>query len=110
MPITRSLAIFGLFITPFILTGCQNTDTSPSAEEGLGLHPPISELDQLTPMNEPYVAMVRHSFSEVGRDFDPYITDDGMSILYASTSQSEKSDIFFKTLHILSFGELAFMI
>jgi len=90
------LGIFGLLIAPFLFIGCQNTDPSPLSDHGEGLHPDINELDALKPMNEPYVAMVQHSFSEIGQDFDPFITKDGMSILYASTAQSEKSDIFLK--------------
>lgn len=48
------------------------------------------------PINETYRQLVRHSFSEVGQDFDPFITSDAKSILYASTRISPKSDIFIK--------------
>ena len=96
LPRNRSLGIFGLIIAPFLIIGCQNTNSSPMTDQGEGMIPDITELGSLKPMNEPYVALVRHSFSEIGRDFDPYITKDSMNIVYASTSHSEKADIYFK--------------
>lgn len=40
--------------------------------------------------------MNRHTFSAVGRDFDPDLSADGVSLVFASTRNSERPDVFIK--------------
>lgn len=40
--------------------------------------------------------MARHTFSAVGRDFDPDLSSDGQTLVFASTRNSEHPDIFLK--------------
>ena len=40
--------------------------------------------------------LTRHTFSSVGRDFDPDLLSDGQTLLFASTRNSEHPDVFIK--------------
>jgi Tol biopolymer transport system component len=91
----------GLVLLPLLMTGCQNrflTETpSTEAHHGPGVVPAPSELNDLVPAGETYTGLVRHSFSEIGLDFDPYISNRGDKILFTSTRHSPKSDVYFKS-------------
>jgi Tol biopolymer transport system component len=94
-------SLSSLILLPLLMTGCQDIfqhqeSTNTAADSGPGSIPSPSELSELTPMGETYSALVRHSFSEVGQDFDPFVTKNGESVLYASTCHSPKSDIYLK--------------
>lgn len=66
------------------------------ADRGPGDRPIPTEWDKMKPAGETYSALVRHSFAEVGQDFDPFITMGGSKIIFASTRHSPKSDIYYK--------------
>jgi TolB protein len=40
--------------------------------------------------------LAQHTFSTEGRDFDPDLSPDGMTIVFASTSHSDRADIYVK--------------
>jgi TolB protein len=40
--------------------------------------------------------MTRHTFSSIGRDFDPDLHPDGRTMVFASTRNSERPDVFMK--------------
>lgn len=42
--------------------------------------------------------MARHTFSEIGRDFDPDISSDGESLIFASTRNARHPDIYIKAV------------
>jgi Tol biopolymer transport system component len=78
---------------PFVVMGCvQPLDPGPKASDG------SNPMQDFTDMygNGTYTHSKRHTFSEVGKDFDPFVTRDGKKIIYASTRISAKSDIFMK--------------
>jgi Tol biopolymer transport system component len=66
------------------------------AHHGPGITPAPSSLNSLIPAGQTYSGLVRHTFSEVGMDFDPYLSINGKKILFSSTRHSPKSDIFLK--------------
>lgn len=81
---------------PVLATGCiKMLDPAVKADSGVNNPMPSESLPPLD-SNETYSHVVRHTFSEVGADFDPFITNDGKKIIYASTKISDRSDIFMK--------------
>ena len=94
-------SLSSLILLPLLITGCENSfinqdSSQTNADYGSGEIPDPTDLRELKPANDTYSALVRHTFSEVGEDFDPFITKDGESVLYASTAHSPKSDIYLK--------------
>ncbi|MBF0196105.1 MAG: PD40 domain-containing protein [Planctomycetes bacterium] len=94
----KLLCAAGLALLPTFFSGCQVTqDTNPTeADRGPGVRPDLYGNPSPTPAGDVYSEQVRHTFSEVGKDFDPFITSDGKRILFASTRISETSDVFIK--------------
>ena len=95
-------SLSSLLLLPLLITGCENnffrqdSGTNTNADYGSGEIPDPTDLRELKPASDTYNALVRHTFSEVGQDFDPFVAKDGRSVLYASTSHSPKSDIYLK--------------
>lgn len=90
----------GALAFSLLFTGCEMPlGQSPSAtasDMGPGNVPEPSAWEEFMPAGESYTRLVRHSFAEVGKDFDPFITADSKSMVFASTRHSPKSDIYFK--------------
>jgi TolB protein len=79
--------------TPLLIAGCvQPLDPVVKTDAGTS---PNAEHVRLYG-NQSYTKLERHTFSEVGADFDPFVTANGKKIIYASTRISEMSDIFIK--------------
>jgi len=82
--------------------GCESplsrfrNDNSGGADQGQGVVPPPVDYGDLRPMNETYAAVVQHTFSEVGMDFDPYVANGGTHLLFASTRHSPRADIYYQ--------------
>jgi TolB protein len=77
------------------LIGCSIAPKDPSPKTRHGVTDPLDYLPRID-ANNTYGSSTRHTFSEVGEDFDPYVTNDGKTLIYASTRISKKSDIFMK--------------
>jgi TolB protein len=83
------------------------TDADPPGEPFTPSSPPASAEDVslfgahpdgegVAPENRLLTNMTRHTFSSVGRDFDPDLHSDGRTMVFASTRNSEHPDIFVK--------------
>ena len=69
--------------------------TTPEEVSLFGAHPD----GERTPYeNRTLTNMNRHTFSTIGRDFDPDMHPDGVTMAFASTRNSEHPDIFFKNV------------
>ncbi len=66
---------------------------SPEDVSLFGEHP---DSEQTPYENRLLANMTRHTFSAVGRDFDPDLHSDGETLAFASTRNSEHPDIFLK--------------
>jgi TolB protein len=66
---------------------------SPEDVSSLGDHP---EAQGVPYENRLLTNMTRHTFSSVGRDFDPDLHPDGETLAFASTRNSERPDVFLK--------------
>lgn len=112
LPRTAAAGVVALSILG-LLAGCQTPQTSSSAE-------PLSASPQRTPMRAEtsrtvsplgeldgeaaatsdrlLMNMTQHTFSTIGRDFDPDLSRDGHVLAYASTSHNDRPDIFLKAV------------
>jgi TolB protein len=97
---SKLISLSSLALLPFLVTSCQHNfgggQSNNGADHGLGDRPGAIEMGVMKPAGETYRSLVRHSFSEIGQDFDPFITMGGTKILFASTRHSPKSDIYLK--------------
>jgi TolB protein len=56
-------------------------------------------IDDLRPAeNRLLTNMTQHTFASVGKDFDPDMHPDGATMVFASTRNSERADIFYKDI------------
>ncbi len=114
----RALAL-GVLIGTLAFAGClenqsakvtakteQNTESAPEPPSAIPLVPAASDRSATSeniataaaqkPSLPPNVA--QHTFSTVGRDFDPDVSPDGVVLAFASTAHSENPDIFLKAV------------
>lgn len=81
----------------FLLGGCHHVPLTEDTTAGPGIgereDPVVGQ--RFKPLNQLYTSIERVTFSDAGKDFDPFITPDGKKILFASTRHSPMSDIFF---------------
>lgn len=66
---------------------------SPEEVSLFGDHP---DAERVPYENRLLTNMTQHTFSAEGRDFDPDLLDDGNTMVFASTRNAEKPDIFLK--------------
>lgn len=69
------------------------TAATPEDVSLFGEHP---DAERVPYENRLLTNMTRHTFSSVGRDFDPDLHADGQILAFASTRNSERPDIFLK--------------
>jgi TolB protein len=85
---------------------CSTQTVPPASPEEVslfGAHPD----GQSSPYeNRLLTNMTRHTFSSVGRDFDPDLHHDGRTMAFASTRNSEHADIFIKDVDGYSITQL----
>jgi TolB protein len=129
LPMTRIAALRGplhlLALSALILAGCETpppsskpvTATKPPAQKSappsdaasiaevslFGDHP---DAERVPYENRLLTNMARHTFSSVGRDFDPDLHSDGQTLVFASTRNSEHPDIFLKTVNSFAVTQL----
>lgn len=85
-------------LTALSLCGCVQKEDVKIVKTGTGVDDLPQPLGATGPMNNVYVQLSRETASDVGEDFDPFVTPDGKSLLFASTKFSTKSDIFLKNV------------
>lgn len=68
---------------------------TPGDVSCLGSHPAGRDVPN---ENRLLANMMQHTFSSIGRDFDPDISPDGQVMVFASTRNSEHPDIFMKNV------------
>lgn len=68
----------------------------PTASDRSATSTDIAPTSAQKPSLPPNVA--QHTFSTVGRDFDPDVASDGVAMAFASTAHSENPDIFIKAV------------
>ena len=69
---------------------------SPASPEDVSLFGTHPDGQRVPYENRLLTNMTRHTFSSVGRDFDPDLHSDGRTMVFASTRNSEHPDIFIK--------------
>jgi TolB protein len=70
----------------------------PAAPEEVSLFGAHPDSERMPYENRTLANMNRHTFSTVGRDFDPDLHSDGVTMVFASTRNSERPDIFIKNV------------
>lgn len=109
-----SACVLSLAVGGLVLAGCQAFTASTTAvvakpaDEQLDAHPERAapenvslfgmhpDAERVPYENRFLTNMTRHTFSSVGRDFDPDLHADGQTLVFASTRNSERPDIFLK--------------
>ncbi|MBF0244259.1 MAG: PD40 domain-containing protein [Planctomycetes bacterium] len=97
--ISRFLFVVLAPLACFLIGGCQqyyNVMSPRQTPLGTGDAKRPNTSIPLKAFGENYQEMIQHSFSESGIDFDPFISVDGKTIIFASTYISPISDIFMK--------------
>lgn len=69
---------------------------APAADSGPAAAPRAAAPESYIDESHLVSNFVQHTFSGVGRDFDPDISPDGRTLLYASTRDSQTADLFYK--------------
>ena len=73
----------------------QQQSASPNDVALFGTHP---DGERVPYENRLLTNMTQHTFTSIGRDFDPDIHADGKRMVFASTRNSEHADIFYKSV------------
>ncbi len=95
---TYSLFACAAVVASFLM-GCQWQETKDTpSEKGTMVMPPPDNRARMTPMNDTYSELTPVSFSDAGMDFDPFVSGDGKTVLFATTKMSPKSDIVLKAV------------
>jgi TolB protein len=75
-----------------------NPDPGPATPEQVSLFGDHPDSERVPFENRLLTNMSQHTFSTVGRDFDPDLTADGSLMVFASTRNSEHPDVFLKNV------------